>query len=147
MAGAALAIPAILLVFVAITLMETETGPLEFCLLAVGLVLLVAFILVERRVSDPLVRLEVFRNVSFDIDLIAMVFVFLGLSGVTMIMPFYLQNALGLEPGVAGLVMAGYPLVNATIGTLSGALSDKIGCIKPTIASRPGSCVRGEGSP
>ena len=97
MAGAALVIPAILLVFVAITLMETETGPLEFCLLAAGLVLLVAFILVERRVSDPLARLEVFRNVSFDIDLIAMLLVFLG---------------------------------------LSGALSDKIGCIKPTIASQ-----------
>ncbi len=134
--GALLVIPAILLVFVAITLMETETGPLEFGLLAAGLVLLVAFIFVERRVAEPLVHLEVFRNVSFDIDLIAMVLVFLGLSGVTMVMPFYLQNALGLEPGVAGLVMACYPLVNATIGTLSGALSDKIGCIKPTIAGQ-----------
>ena len=65
-----------------------------------------------------------------------MVLVFLGLSGVTIIMPFYLQDALGLEPGLAGLVMACYPLVNATIGTLSGALSDRIGCIKPTLAGQ-----------
>ena len=134
--GMLLIIPSILLVFVAITLMETAAGPFEFGLLAVGLVLLALFVAVERRVPEPLVRLEVFRNVSFDIDLIAMVLVFLGLSGVTIIMPFYLQSALGLDPGVAGLVMACYPLVNATIGTLSGALSDKIGCIKPTIAGQ-----------
>ena len=134
--GTLLIVPAILLVFVAITLMESEAGPFELGLLAMGLALLAAFVFVERRAPEPLVRLEVFRNASFDIDLIAMVLVFLGLSGVTMIMPFYLQNALGLEPGVAGLVMACYPLVNATIGTLSGALSDKIGCIKPTIAGQ-----------
>lgn len=134
--GALLVVPAILLVFAAITLMEDGAGPLEFGMLAGGLALVAAFIAVERRVPEPLVQLRVFRNASFDIDLIAMVLVFLGLSGVTIIMPFYLQSALGLEPGVAGLVMACYPLVNATIGTLSGALSDRIGCIKPTLAGQ-----------
>ena len=135
-AGTLLVVPAILLVFVAITLMEDGAGAFEFSMLAAGIVLVAAFIAQERRAAEPLVQLRIFRNVSFDIDLVAMVLVFLGLSGVTIIMPFYLQNALGLEPGVAGLVMACYPLVNATIGTLSGALSDKIGCIKPTLAGQ-----------
>ncbi len=135
-AGTLLVVPAILLVFVAITLMEDGAGAFEFAMLAAGIVLVAAFITVERRATEPLVQLRIFRNVSFDIDLAAMVLVFLGLSGVTIIMPFYLQSALGLEPGVAGLVMACYPLVNATIGTLSGALSDKIGCIKPTLAGQ-----------
>lgn len=135
-AGTLLVVPAILLVFVAITLMEDGAGAFEFAMLAAGIVLVAAFIAVERRATEPLVQLRIFRNVSFDIDLAAMVLVFLGLSGVTIIMPFYLQSALGLEPGVAGLVMACYPLVNATIGTLSGALSDKIGCIKPTLAGQ-----------
>ncbi len=134
--GALLVVPAILLVFAAITLMEDGAGPMEFGMLAGGLALVAAFIAVERRAAEPLVQLRIFRNASFDIDLIAMVLVFLGLSGVTIIMPFYLQSALGLEPGVAGLVMACYPLVNATIGTLSGALSDRIGCIKPTLAGQ-----------
>lgn len=134
--GALLVVPAILLVFAAITLMEDGAGPMEFGMLAGGLALVAAFIAVERRAAEPLVQLRIFRNASFDIDLIAMALVFLGLSGVTIIMPFYLQSALGLEPGVAGLVMACYPLVNATIGTLSGALSDRIGCIKPTLAGQ-----------
>lgn len=134
--GALLVVPAILLVFAAITLMEDGAGPMEFGMLSGGLALVAAFIAVERRAAEPLVQLRIFRNASFDIDLIAMVLVFLGLSGVTIIMPFYLQSALGLEPGVAGLVMACYPLVNATIGTLSGALSDRIGCIKPTLAGQ-----------
>lgn len=33
-------------------------------------------------------------------------------------------------------MMACYPLVNATVGTLAGALSDKVGCIKPTLAGQ-----------
>ena len=113
--------------------METEVGPASLAMLAVGALLLVAFVLVERRQAEPLVRLDVFLSPSFDIDLVAMVLVFLGLSGVTIVMPFYLQDALGLDPGVAGLVMACYPLVNATVGTLAGALSDRVGCIKPTL--------------
>ena len=132
-AGCLLVVPAILLLFAAITLMETEVGPASLAMLAVGALLLVAFVLVERRQAEQLVRLDVFLSPSFDIDLVAMVLVFLGLSGVTIVMPFYLQDALGLDPGVAGLVMACYPLVNATVGTLAGALSDRVGCIKPTL--------------
>lgn len=132
-AGCLLVVPSILLLFAAITLMETEVGPASLAMLAVGALLLVAFVLVEPRQAEPLVRLDVFLSPSFDIDLVAMVLVFLGLSGVTIVMPFYLQDALGLDPGVAGLVMACYPLVNATVGTLAGALSDRVGCIKPTL--------------
>ena len=134
--GALLVVPAILLVFAAITLMEGGVNATSLAMLVAGAVLLVAFLAVERRQPEPLVRLDVFSNASFDIDLTAMVLVFLGLSGVTIIMPFYLQDALGLDPGTAGLVMACYPLVNATVGTAAGALSDKIGCIKPTIAGQ-----------
>ena len=135
-AGAVLIVPSILLVFAAITLMESEVGALSLGMLAAGVALLMVFGVVERRQEVPLVHFGLFRNLSFDIDLFAMVLVFLGLSGVTIVMPFYLQDALGLDPAVAGLVMACYPLVNATIGTLSGALSDRIGCIKPTLAGQ-----------
>ncbi len=135
-AGAVVIVPAILLVFAAITLMESAVDLRSLCLLAAGLLLLVVFGVVERRQPAPLVHFGLFRNLSFNIDLAAMVLVFLGLSGVTIIMPFYLQEALGLDPALAGLVMACYPLVNATIGTLSGALSDRIGCIKPTLAGQ-----------
>lgn len=131
--GALLVVPSILLLFVAITLMESGVSPTALIALAAGAALLATFVLAERRQEEPLVRLEVFRSASFDIDLVAMVLVFLGLSGVTIVMPFYLQDALGLDPAVAGLVMACYPLVNATVGTLAGALSDRVGCIKPTL--------------
>lgn len=132
-AGALLEVPTILSLFAAITLMESGISPMAIALLVIGAVLLIGFIFVERKHKEPLVQLEVFHSASFNIDLIAMVLVFLGLSGVTIIMPFYLQDALGLDPAIAGLVMACYPLVNATVGTLAGALSDKVGCIKPTL--------------
>ena len=134
--GAALLVPSVLLLFTALTMMESGVSALSAGLAAAGAALLAIFVLVERGQAEPLVRLDVFRNLSFDIDLAAMVLVFLGLSGVTIVMPFYLQDARGLEPGLAGVVLACYPLVNAVVGTLSGAVSDRIGCIKPTLAGQ-----------
>ena len=75
--GALLVVPSILLLFVAITLMESGVSPTALVALAAGAALLVAFVLAERRQEEPLVRLEVFRSASFDIDLVAMVLVFL----------------------------------------------------------------------
>lgn len=85
--GALLVVPSILLLFVAITLMDSGVSPTALAALAVGAALLVAFVLAERRQEEPLVRLEVFRSASFDIDLVSMVLVFLGLSLLTLSTP------------------------------------------------------------
>lgn len=131
--GAALLMPAVLLVFSSITLMEGGASPAAASMLAVGLALLAGFVVAEQHATSPLVTLGVFRNIRFDIDLVTMVLVFLAMSGYSFIFPFYLQDARGMDPGAAGLVMACYPLVNSIVGPVSGAISDKVGCERPTL--------------
>lgn len=80
--------------------------------------------------------LGVFRDVRFCIDLVNMALVFLAMAAYTFIFPYYLQEACGVGAGAAGLIMACYPLVNSIVGPVSGAVSDKVGCEKPTLAGQ-----------
>lgn len=132
--GAVLLAPAILLFFAAITLMQKGFAPLHAAMIAAAVVLLVLFVLVERREAEPLINMEVFKNPGFDACLLTAVLVFLALSGITVISPFYLQQAMGIAPGVAGAIVATYSLVNAIVGPISGTISDKIGCNIPVVA-------------
>lgn len=80
--------------------------------------------------------LGVFRDVRFCIDLVNMALVFLAMAAYTFIFPYYLQEARGIGAGAAGLIMACYPLVNSIVGPVSGAVSDKVGCEKPTLVGQ-----------
>lgn len=134
--GTVLLVPSILAIFFAITLMERGVTPLTVGMLVGGAGLLVAFVVVENHAKSPLVTLGVFRDVRFCIDLVNMALVFLAMAAYTFIFPYYLQEARGIGAGAAGLIMACYPLVNSIVGPVSGAVSDKVGCEKPTLVGQ-----------
>ena len=134
--GAVLLVPAILLLFCAITFLEGGATPANLGMLAAGVVLLALFIVTENHVTSPLMTLGIFRDVRFCIDLVNMVIVFLAMSAYTFIFPYYLQEARGINVGVSGLIMACYPLVNSICGPISGAVSDKVGCEHPTLVGQ-----------
>jgi MFS family permease len=52
---------------------------------------------------------------------------------VTIVQPFYLQEALGLSPSAAGLLLLASPLASGLIAPLSGQLADKIGAKALTV--------------
>ena len=52
---------------------------------------------------------------------------------VTIVQPFFLQNALGLSPSAAGLLLLAAPLASGLIAPFSGHLSDKIGAKALTV--------------
>lgn len=126
--GAVLMAAALVLVFCALTLLEHEGTPLAWGMLVSGIVLLVAFVLYERHVAEPLVRLSVFRNVLLDVNLVMMLIVFIVFGSNNMVLPFYLQDSRAFSVTLAGLIMAAYPIVNFFVGPLSGSLSDRVGC-------------------
>lgn len=134
--GAVLLVPSILLIFASITLLESGVDASKLIMLAAGAALLVAFVVVENHATSPLVTLGVFRDVRFVIDLVNMSLVFLAMSAFTFIFPYYLQEARGISAGVSGLIMACYPLVNSICGPISGAVSDKVGCERPTLVGQ-----------
>ena len=108
-------------------------NPLVLSAIAAGLLLLAVFIAVERRQSQPMLDLSIFRNGLFTISIICAFLVYASLSSINILQPFYLQNARGLGSLSAGLVMMVYPVVLAVAAPLSGHLSDKIGQKVPTL--------------
>lgn len=75
-----------------------------------------------------MIRLALFRNEIFSVNLITAVCVFVSMSGTTFLVPFYLQDILGYGPAQAGLLMLVTPLAMGLMSPVSGWLSDRFGC-------------------
>ena len=84
---------------------ETDgwTSPLVYAFLAAGLVLLVAFVLVQRRVKAPLLPLRVvldrFRGGSF----LTILVLTTGMFGVTLFLAYVMQQVFGFSPLMTGV--------------------------------------------
>lgn len=103
------------------------SNPLILICFLVSAIALVLFIKVEKRTESPLLDLQIFSNRWFSISIFCAFTSFIAISCSNIILPFYLQNALGLTPGSAGLYLTIYPLVLALTAPFSGYLADKIG--------------------
>ncbi|MEU8759729.1 MDR family MFS transporter [Streptomyces sp. NPDC048659] len=90
------------------------TGPL-----ALALVLLVPFLLVERRAAQPIIPLRLFRSRSYALASAASFFSAFCLFTAVVFLPRYFQEALGHDASTSGLLL--YPLMVAmVIGSLLG---------------------------
>jgi EmrB/QacA subfamily drug resistance transporter len=107
---------------------------LELGSLAGALVCGLVFVLRERRVKDPMIDLSIFRDGFFSISVICVFLVFVVTFCVTIVQPFYMQEALGLSPSVAGLLLLASPLASGLAAPFSGYLSDRVGAKALTIA-------------
>ncbi|MEJ2093381.1 MAG: MFS transporter [Syntrophobacterales bacterium] len=96
-------------------------------LFAGAVLLLAAFIIFERRVSQPVVDFSLFRNRLFTAAISSSFLCFLALFAVVFLMPFYLEELLALPPAHAGLIMTAVPLTISVVAPLSGWLSDRFG--------------------
>ena len=103
------------------------TSPAVVTALFASAGLLVAFVYWERRTSQPMLDLELFRRRIFALGTSASFFGFLAGTSVFSMMPFYLQDVLDLSPRVAGLYIAPAALGFALAGPLAGRLADKLG--------------------
>ncbi len=70
-----------------------------------GLLVLVLFVLHERRSTHPAMDVRYFRNPAFSAAVSSLGLVFFGLMGVTFFMVFYTQSARGFTPLQSGLLM------------------------------------------
>ena len=106
-------------------------SPELIALICVGVVLLVAFVFVERRASEPILPLELFRNRVFSVSSAVGFIVGLALFGAVSFLPLYLQIVKGHSPTVSGLLMT--PMMAGVLITSigSGQLISKLGHYKP----------------
>ncbi|WP_163195095.1 MFS transporter [Clostridium thermarum] len=94
---------------------------------AAAMVLMIAFIILERRIVHPLLDLTIFKNTLFSLSIFTAFISFTSIGSVNIMQPFYLQNVLKLTPAATGLVMMIYPITVSIVAPMSGSLSDKIG--------------------
>ncbi|HEV3361013.1 MAG TPA: MFS transporter [Pseudonocardiaceae bacterium] len=102
--------------------------------LAGGVVLLVAFVLVELRHPEPTVDLSLFRLPSVAPALLASLLQGLGSFAVLFLVIMYLQGPRGLNPIDASLLMAPGYLIGAAVGPWAGKLTDRFGTALPATA-------------
>lgn len=93
-----------------------------------------AFYFAESRSSQPLLDLQIFRNMWFSVSIFCAFTSFVALSCSNIVLPFYLQNALAMNPGEASIYMTIYPLVLALVAPISGYASDRVGPEALTLA-------------
>ena len=107
-----------------------------------GVVLLTAFVLVERRVAQPLMPLELFRSTQFSAANAVTFAVYGGLGGALFLLPVALQEVKGYSPLEAGASLLPVTLLMLLLSARSGALAARIG---PRLQMSVGPLVVGAG--
>src|SRR5688500_11651776 len=103
------------------------TSPQTLGLLLISAAIFAIFVWWERRVPDPMVKLELFGIRNFWVANIIGLAVPFGLFGIFFPMTIFLQGALGMTPFEAGLTMMPMSLMLMVVAPVSGRLSDRIG--------------------
>ncbi len=103
------------------------TSPLILSLFAAAVIGLVVFVLIERRQSQPLMQLSLFKDRNFSTTNGIGLILSFGMMGVFFLLPVFLQAILGYSAIKAGLVMTPLAVVIIVAAPLSGTLSDRVG--------------------
>ncbi|HEX9371456.1 MAG TPA: DHA2 family efflux MFS transporter permease subunit [Roseiflexaceae bacterium] len=95
--------------------------------LAVGALLVAAFVAWELRASEPMLPMRFFRSRAFSAGNAAIFFTFASLFGAVFFYAQLLQTGLGYGPLDAGLRLLPWTATFITVAPIAGALADRIG--------------------
>lgn len=134
-AGAAAFFVALLSLLVALTTGQAVgfTAPAILAAFGLSAVAFIVFVIVERRVSEPMLDLELFRSRDLTVNLVTGFVAFFTLSGLLLLAPFYLTDVMRLSPREIGLVLGAIPVTMGIVAPMSGILSDRIGSRPVTV--------------
>ncbi|NJP06485.1 MAG: MFS transporter [Chloroflexaceae bacterium] len=125
--GAAIMCISLLLLLLGLTIGQ-EVGfaaPAVLALMGVSLIGFVVFVLVEQRVAQPMIDLDLFRVKPLSIGVLNGFLVFVLIGGLLYLMPFYLKHILHHDDLTTGLLLAALPIGLGITSPISGMLSDR----------------------
>ncbi len=130
-AGAATLAAALLGATLGLTIGQTNgfTAPETIALMVGAVLMMAAFLAIERRVAHPMVDLSLFKLPQFSLNLAVSWLVFLAIAGVALLLPFYIQSVMGLSVLYMSLMMAVVPVAIGLLQPIAGILSDRIGTV------------------
>lgn len=89
-----------------------------------GLILLIALYFYERKVTKPLLDLDLFKNQTFTAASLIGFFAMVAILGMSFVLTFYLQDILKWNSMQAGLAMLPVPVATGIVAALSGKLKN-----------------------
>jgi EmrB/QacA subfamily drug resistance transporter len=95
--------------------------------LAAGLVLLGAFVAVERRTAEPMLPMAFFARRSFAVTNVVSLSMYFGMFGSIFFLSQFMQNVLGNSPLQAGLKLLVWTGATMLVAPLAGVFSERIG--------------------
>jgi EmrB/QacA subfamily drug resistance transporter len=123
---------AIVPVLVALTLAENGNWLDPFVLgwFGVGLVFLVAFIVAETKAADPMIPLDLFRNRTFAVSVVATFFAVFGFSVLIIFLPLWFQIVQGASTTASGYLLLPFLFGLIFSSILAGLLVSRTGRYK-----------------
>lgn len=109
------------------TFTSTTNPAISVGLMVVGAVVLGLFSYRQTRLGEPLLRVQVLKHRQFRIATICITVLQAILIGSSVLLPMFIQNALGYSATVSGLLMLPGALIGAVCGLLAGRYFDKHG--------------------
>ena len=130
--GAILFMLSIILLFSSINFGQSLGFNNKFIILGfiIAIILFIIFIVIEKKELNPMLDISIFKNKLFSLSIFCGFISFVSIGATNIILPFYYQDVLTLNPGKAGLMMTVSPIILAIVAPISGYLSDKIGSEK-----------------
>jgi EmrB/QacA subfamily drug resistance transporter len=104
----------------------------EICI-AVGVVLLVVFYMVERRTENPLMNVNIFRNQPFFVENIILLICMMAFIPVFFFASTYGQIALGEKPTTSSLLILYFFIGFVVAAQIGGRMLDRIGAKRPVV--------------
>ncbi|MHB8691231.1 MAG: MFS transporter [Solirubrobacteraceae bacterium] len=95
--------------------------------LTAGAILLVAFVLYERRAREPMLPLEFFADRGFAVTNVVSLSMYFGMFGSIFFLTQYMQNVLGNSPLQAGVKLLVWTGATMVVSPLAGIFSEKLG--------------------
>jgi len=92
-----------------------------------GVIALVVFVIVELRVSDPIVPFSLFRSHAFSGANALTLMLYAALSAATFLLPFNLIQVQGYSPAQAGAAFLPFVATMSLLSRFTGGLADRIG--------------------
>ncbi len=109
-------------------------SPVVMAGLVVSVMAFAVFVAIERRVAHPMVDLGLFANPTLSVNLVTGFLQFVGIAGLLVLLPFYLESTLGFTTRETGMLLASVPVTLGILAPFSGALSDRLGTRPVSVA-------------
>ncbi|NGP76892.1 MFS transporter [Balneolaceae bacterium YR4-1] len=101
-----------------------------------GIIIFCAFIWLEKNIENPMVRLGMFRSMSFSGANLVTLFFYFSLAGVFFLLPFNLIQVQGYSATAAGAAFIPFPLLVGGLSRWSGGMIVRFGA-RPMLMAGP----------